>query len=270
MIVTATDIVRRLQERYPAPAWASFVELRDAAGFAARRSCDFFAMHTWPSKGFMRVAGEVKVSRGDFFRELNNPEKRAAFEEVSHEFYFAAPSKLIKPSELPEGVGLLEVTEKSMRATVRAPQRKPVAPDVDMVAVMLKAAAAEISAVRKQTDGFAEFAGRTVSLDDLRRIADKLHAHSAWQRESQIRKEVRAELRKDRKGGDGDMQAWVPVVQELRRAGHAAMGRGYLDAPPSPEELLAWFRLLPHKEIGQIARQARNFADRVLGGSHAD
>jgi hypothetical protein len=263
--IDAAAILEKLHERYPRPAWASFVELRDAAGYEAFRTLDFWAMHTWPSKGFLRVAVEIKVTRSDFLRELNEPGKRAGFEAISHEFYFAAPTGLIKPAELPEGVGLLEATAKTLRAKMRAKQRQPADPDVSFVAVLLKAAAAERQRLEKQLEHVADFAGRPVGLNDLRRLAGKLRLRE----ENQLRQEIRAELEGDRrrsaKIGDGDLSSWWPALRQLRATAHDALGLKWDDEEPTPDQVLEWLRKLPHRKVGEIARRAREWAEAVLG-----
>lgn len=54
-----------------------------------------------------RKAIEVKVSRDDFKRELETPEKRQRAMRIADCFYFAVPQGLIQPEEIPEDCGLL-------------------------------------------------------------------------------------------------------------------------------------------------------------------
>ncbi len=137
--MTSEDIKRALRFKFSAPEWAWFCELRDAAGFQSLRALDFWAIHTWPSKGHLTVAAEVKVTRGDFIRELNNPSKRESAENYARETYFAAPKGLIKPEELPERWGLIEVGEKgNARTTVRAAQREEPHLNLSFIAAVVK------------------------------------------------------------------------------------------------------------------------------------
>lgn len=53
-----------------------------------------------------RIALEIKVSRSDFLSETD--EKRAPWRRFADKFAYVAPEGMIKPSELPEGCGLLE------------------------------------------------------------------------------------------------------------------------------------------------------------------
>jgi hypothetical protein len=61
----------------------------------------------WPSHGYTRRAFEVKISRSDFLRELNNPEKYQWCFKNFHEFWYVAPKGCIQIEELPTGAGWL-------------------------------------------------------------------------------------------------------------------------------------------------------------------
>lgn len=69
-------ILAHLEQKYCAPEWASFRELRSATGSMFERTFDFFTVNTYPSGNFLRLVFEVKVSRSDFANELKNPLKR--------------------------------------------------------------------------------------------------------------------------------------------------------------------------------------------------
>ena len=81
---------------------------------------DAFALNCWPSKHFRRVAYEVKVSRSDFKHELEQPRKRGGAEYFANECYFAAPAGIVKPEELPERWGLIEIAEGRRTTIVKA------------------------------------------------------------------------------------------------------------------------------------------------------
>ena len=72
------------------------------------------ALHPW-------VGYEVKVSRSDFRNEIRNPAKRAWGVAITHEFYFCAPKGLIKPHEVPEDCGLVEVWGAGSRCVKPSP-----------------------------------------------------------------------------------------------------------------------------------------------------
>lgn len=114
----AFDLLNVIEMRHPTPEWVFIRELRMSTGADVRRQkrspdegeyIDAFALNCWPSKHFQRVAYEVKVNRGDFLAELKNPDKREPFLRYSNLFYFVAPVGLIKPEEVPDECGLIEI-----------------------------------------------------------------------------------------------------------------------------------------------------------------
>ncbi|MBE0533692.1 MAG: hypothetical protein IH626_22950 [Rhodospirillales bacterium] len=73
------------------------------------RRLDLFCIATAPSKrNCQRVGIEVKISRSDWLRELRTPEKRRVALRICNKFYIAAPVGVVKPEELPDGIGLIE------------------------------------------------------------------------------------------------------------------------------------------------------------------
>ncbi len=168
------QIVHLLRERYPAKdGWACFAELSDGTGFQKRGSADFVAVSTWPSKGYRAIGFEIKVSRGDFLRELKQPEKRKHLEEVCAECWFVAPAGLLKTEEIPDGWGLLEVLngaeEDKLRAKAQPRQREPKPwPMTFMAAIARRCADADPPLPARAW----RFAGRDLTLSDLRRLLD--------------------------------------------------------------------------------------------------
>jgi len=92
-------------------------------GAPREQRLDAFAINCWPSKGETAIAYEVKVSRGDFLRELEQPQKRRFAEQVSSECYFAAPFGLLRAAEIPEPWGLMGVSELIVRIVKQATVR---------------------------------------------------------------------------------------------------------------------------------------------------
>lgn len=106
--------------------WACFRELATGTGHSghAGRTADLFALNCYPSKGFRAIVYEVKVSRSDFKREIEDMTKRRPWEKIAHECYFATTPGLVKPDEVPEGWGLVEVGAE-VRVIKVATQRTP-------------------------------------------------------------------------------------------------------------------------------------------------
>ncbi|TGE35912.1 hypothetical protein E4K67_22615 [Desulfosporosinus fructosivorans] len=129
-------ILKALRCRHPEREWAFFEELRAgtgyrnvAAGLNPEQRFDAWAINLYPSRNFVRIAYEIKVSRSDFLKEIKHPEKRTQALQMSNQFYFVAPVGLIKASELPPEAGLIEVKDEwESRMKVRAPVREAVDP----------------------------------------------------------------------------------------------------------------------------------------------
>jgi hypothetical protein len=112
-----------LEDRHAGSEWGTFVELNASTGGRGGR-IDFFAMNLWPSNRFLKVAYEIKVSRADFAKELANPRKREDAEALADECWFATPVGMVRPDEVPEGWGLIEMVANGLRVKKRARQRK--------------------------------------------------------------------------------------------------------------------------------------------------
>lgn len=142
----AADIIEALQRKHaPAKGWVTVAEVCvDTGGFAQR--LDLFAMATWRTLDYERIAYEVKVTRADFMREVVDPTKRAAAVARSHFFRFATPAGLVQANEVPHGCGLVWVMPSGKtRRVVRGDRNpEPVTPD-GWVASLLRTAAEQRS-----------------------------------------------------------------------------------------------------------------------------
>lgn len=115
------DLLHPNNPRRPAE-WAVFREVRFGTGASASAdsAIDAFAFNCWPSGGFKRVSYEIKVSRGDFLRELKNPLKRRPALAVSNEFYFlVCPGVVHNVEEIPVGCGLILAAKYVQAGRVR-------------------------------------------------------------------------------------------------------------------------------------------------------
>lgn len=118
--LTEADVLALLRERHTRPGnggggeFAFLTHVRNRAGFNATRTFDAVAINLWPSKGLTIEIFEVKVSRSDWLRELKKPDKAAPALALGDYFSVVAPAGCVKPDELPERWGLIEVhTRKS-------------------------------------------------------------------------------------------------------------------------------------------------------------
>jgi hypothetical protein len=127
--------VRYLRERYCLPHYALFFEVQDKIGLDMKRRADAIAVCL--SDG-STICFEIKVSRGDWIRELKQPEKSACFAEQCNEFYIVATSDVLHLEEIPEGYGWIDplMSRKQKKAV-----RRDVEVSNDLMAVLLRSAA---------------------------------------------------------------------------------------------------------------------------------
>lgn len=159
--MTADEVLAAVRKRHPGiedgvPAWIFVPELRVSTGYPPggelsmvrgkrvwryppKQRLDAWAMHTWPSRRYERVAYEIKVSRSDWLRELADPEKRQVAMGLSNRFYFAVPQGMVRVVEVPEGCGLVSIIEgRGARVVVEAPWRDVEPPSLQFVAALAR------------------------------------------------------------------------------------------------------------------------------------
>lgn len=122
-------IAQTLENRHPRNAWIYATEVSTSTGYSTQhldgpggtRRIDAFALALWPSKKFQRVAYEIKVSRQDWLKEIENPIKRAQAWYLSNEFWFACADSIVQQGDWRAdmaGCGLLSINENGDIAIV--------------------------------------------------------------------------------------------------------------------------------------------------------
>ena len=188
---TEDKIVGLLQERHAEVEWAVFPLLRDSTGFqnsygdSKPRTFDFYAMHTWPSK-HIKIAYEIKISRNDFIKELEDPSKRKSALSVSNEFYYVTVPGVVKDiGEIPEVCGWFECTKTGtgMRRKKQATYRD--CKDLSMTFVMSLLRAASDDG---PTGKIFQYAGRELDEEEFRKaIEDGREYHDSHQIDIQVK-----------------------------------------------------------------------------------
>lgn len=165
--LTEADVLDALRQRYSVThgngdRWAFATHVRCSAGFGRGgliRTADAVAMDLWPSQGLAVHGHEVKVSRSDWLVELRFPEKSAPVRRYCDRWWLVVSHRsIVKPGELPDGWGLMEVAERTRttwnpdrrgydvgveryaRVVTQAPRLTPDPIDRDFVAPLLRAA----------------------------------------------------------------------------------------------------------------------------------
>lgn len=98
----------------------------DAIRLGSEQRIDAFALHTWPSQKWRRVAYEVKASLTDLRRELEKPYKCEAALALSNEYYLVAPTEILTggiTDDFPETWGVMAYHPSGLRTIRKAPWR---------------------------------------------------------------------------------------------------------------------------------------------------
>jgi len=168
-MTTEAEVLAALRTRYVPREWALVTQVRDGAGWD-RRTMDALAIGLWASRGHPIHGFEVKVSRGDWRRELAQPEKAEPLVAFCDRWYVVTPRGIIDPLSLPEGWGLLEAMPGGTIRTVReADRRVATPPTMGFVAQIAKRLLAEhpsvqaIEAARRQGMIEGEAVGATTA-----------------------------------------------------------------------------------------------------------
>ncbi|MFI0453708.1 hypothetical protein [Actinomadura sp. 6N118] len=106
--------------------------VEQVAAPGSERRCDLLRIGVWPSRGQHIDVHEIKASRSDWRRELNDPGKADAWWPYCHRFWIVAPLGLIRVDELPDGWGLMAPPARGRRkcriihpANVKEPKLSP-------------------------------------------------------------------------------------------------------------------------------------------------
>jgi len=140
--MTEFELFQALRPLYPALEFALLPQAANGTGGRASRHCDALALGLWPSRGMYLTGFEIKSYRGDWIRELRNPEKAEDVAKFCNYWYIVAGGAFVKSDELPPTWGLLTWDEKKSRLvkTKAAPFRKVPRPDFPFIAGILRKA----------------------------------------------------------------------------------------------------------------------------------
>jgi hypothetical protein len=103
------------------PRFVVAVQVHNGAGFSYGRRLDLVVFDTWPSKGLYLHGIEIKCTKSDLRRELQDTAKFAEFSAYLDKFSIAAPPDIVDLKLLPPKWGLYCPTPEG---TLRA-RRKP-------------------------------------------------------------------------------------------------------------------------------------------------
>jgi hypothetical protein len=138
--MTAQDLVDLLAVRYSAPAWAFLPQVRNGTGHlrSTIRTADALAMSLYPSRGIHLHGFEIKVNRGDWLRELKDPEKAEDFIKWCDFWWIVAPKGLVELGELPAMWGLIVLSGRGLKTVAEAQKQEPQPMDRLMLAGIMR------------------------------------------------------------------------------------------------------------------------------------
>lgn len=144
------NVLRAGPFREPAHVW--LYELRNSTGYtrAVPRYADALVTSVWPTRGIWFAGIEVKVARGDWLRELDDPTKSAEIQRFCDYWWVAAPKGVVKKEEVPEQWGFYEIDGKKAKAVKQAPRLEPEPLDKSFVASIMRNASAGQEAIRRK------------------------------------------------------------------------------------------------------------------------
>lgn len=163
-----------LRRHFNENEYALLFEVRDNAGFEAKRSLDAMAFNLWPSRGLEIHGIEIKSSRTDWLRELRDPGKQESMLKYCDRFWLLALDESIAaPSEIPPTWGHMVIKSGKITRRKEAPFLKPEPLSRGVVAAMLKRATHEMihrSNIQSEIDAairiaHSNYEGRIKSLE---------------------------------------------------------------------------------------------------------
>jgi hypothetical protein len=115
--VTTAEVLTALIGHYRKPGTERDGEIliTEPEAPGSSRRCDLLRVGMWSSRGTGIDVHEIKISRADWLRELDEPAKAEAWWPYCSRFWVTAPPHLIDPAELPQGWGLMEMPPATRR-----------------------------------------------------------------------------------------------------------------------------------------------------------
>lgn len=135
---TARDVLNAVFARHDGPEWVRFSEVADDTGSRIKRRADAVCMNIWPSKGYAIHGFEIKVSRADFIKEMQDITKATAVSRFCDFWWLATPAGLVSVDEVPVAWGLMELCGQTLRIKKQAPASDPEAPTRGFMSAMLR------------------------------------------------------------------------------------------------------------------------------------
>ena len=156
---TADEVYAMLAKRFPPPAFILLPQVRNGTGFARKtvRTADAIACSTYPSRGLYFTGIEIKVSLGDWRKELADPDKADEIQRFCRYWYIAAPKGIVPIGELPDNWGLIECHANRTVEAKAAKSNEAKPPDMLFVMAVLRAMSVATVTRKEMDDNIQEF-----------------------------------------------------------------------------------------------------------------
>jgi len=126
---------------WPRSEYIHLSEVQDGTGYARSGAADGVIIPIWPSRGHCMIGIEIKVSRGDWLKELKQPRKADAFFKKCYQWYLVTMGKdnIAQPEEIPQPWGHIHISdEEKVRTKKKAPGNAAAKPLDNFVVSMLR------------------------------------------------------------------------------------------------------------------------------------
>ena len=140
LYLTADQVDKSVRSLYEKSGCVILSEVRNGTGYARSvRTADMLAVSTWPSRGLFAEGIEIKISRSDLARELENPAKADEIAKYCRKWWIACPIGLTEDQLIPDAWGVIEVDDKlKARISRQAACLDPIPMDTLFVCAVLR------------------------------------------------------------------------------------------------------------------------------------
>lgn len=140
--LTTASLLEQLHAHFikPDDTWAGAVCLTEVTAPNTNRRADLVHIGLWASRGAGGIdVCELKTSKADFRREIDQPAKAEAWWPYSNRFWIVSPHETITPpEELPEGWGLMVPGKARRFRVVVQPAEREAKLTVPLLVTLLK------------------------------------------------------------------------------------------------------------------------------------
>lgn len=137
---TSNDLKLALRTKFGGKGYQVFFEVGNDTGTRATRHADAVSIGIWPSTGHAIHGFEIKISRGDWLRELADPSKSQEIFRFCHRWSLVTPAGLVAADELPPGWGHYAFKDGRLREAVMPKRMEPQPPTAGFMAALVRCA----------------------------------------------------------------------------------------------------------------------------------